>query len=108
VAWGPYPVSMITVSGAEVQNTGPPTLALLLFGMTQIGIVLLLRRPVSRWLRRSGVWTAVVAGNLMVMSAFLWHVLPVVIVATILWAPVSICPSRSVPPPGWRSGFPGS
>jgi hypothetical protein len=85
VAWGPYPVSMITVSGAEVQNTGPPTVALLLFGMTQIGIVLLLRRPLSRWLRRRRVWTAVVAGNLMVMSAFLWHVLPVVIVATILW-----------------------
>lgn len=85
VAWGPYPVSMITVTGAAVQNTGPPTLALLLFGMAQIGIVLLLRQPVSTWLRRPGVWTAVVAGNLVVMSAFLWHVLPVAILATIFW-----------------------
>jgi hypothetical protein len=71
VSWGPYPVSMVTVTGAEVQNTGPPTLALLLFGMAQIGIVLLLGRPPSRWLHRPGVWTAVVAGSFMVMSAFL-------------------------------------
>jgi hypothetical protein len=85
VAWGPYPVSMVTVTGAVVQNTGPPTLALLLFGMTQIGIVLLIRQPMSGWLRRPGVWTAVVAGNLIVMAAFLWHVVPVVILATILW-----------------------
>jgi surface polysaccharide O-acyltransferase-like enzyme len=85
VAWGPYPVSMITVPGAEIQNTGPPTLALLFFGMTQIGLVLLLGRPAQHSLRRSGAWKVVVGANLMVMSAFLWHVLPVVIVATLLW-----------------------
>lgn len=86
VTWGPYPVSMITVPGAEIQNTAPPTLALLFFGMTQNGLVLILRRSTGRLLERMRLWRAVVAGNIVVMSVFLWHVLPVVIVATALWA----------------------
>ena len=82
---GPYPVSMVGVPGSEIRNTGPPNLALLFFGLTQIGLVLSLRRPAGRLLHRARVWVSVVTGNLVVMSAFLWHVVPVVILSILLW-----------------------
>lgn len=85
VEWGPYPVSMVGVPGAEIQNTGPPTLALLLLGFAQIGLMLLLRPLIRPRLEgNSSLWRAVVTGNLVIMSIFLWHVVPVVIIAVIL------------------------
>lgn len=84
VVWGPYPVSMVGVPGAEVHNTGPPTLALLLFGLTLIGVALALRTRLEPWLERSLAWPFVVGGNLVVMSVFLWHVIPVVMLAAIM------------------------
>lgn len=86
VAWGPYPVSMVGVPGAEIQNTGPPTLALLTHGLALIGIALALRRWIKRWLERSRVWTAVASANLAIMSIFLWHVVPVVLLASVFAA----------------------
>jgi fucose 4-O-acetylase-like acetyltransferase len=96
VVWGPYPVSMVGVPGAEVQNTGPPTLALLLVGFVQIGVALALRSVIAPWLEGdSRLWTVVVIGNIAIMSIFLWHVVPVPVLAWILsmlgfspqWAP---------------------
>lgn len=82
VVWGPYPVSMVSVPGAEVQNTSPPTLALLLVGMAQISVALGLRGVMIPKLEgTSRLWTVVVAGNLVIMSIFLWHVVPVLAVA---------------------------
>ncbi|MXO50694.1 acyltransferase family protein [Erythrobacter gaetbuli] len=40
--YGPYPIAMIGVPGAEITNSMPPTLALLALGMTQNGLVLAL------------------------------------------------------------------
>lgn len=85
VVWGPYPVSMVTVPGAEVQNTGPPTAALLALGFAQSGFLLALRHRVLPLLQDSWLWTAIVAVNLVIMSVFLWHVVPVILLATILW-----------------------
>jgi hypothetical protein len=71
--YGPYPVSMVGVPGDQMSNMSPPTLALLAHSFWLIGLVLLLRRPVSRWLQRARVWTGVVAANGIAMTAFLWH-----------------------------------
>ncbi|RSN62029.1 hypothetical protein [Actinomadura sp. WAC 06369] len=49
---GPYPVSMVAEPGAAVQNTAPPTLALLCLAAAQAGAVLLLHDRGGRWLRR--------------------------------------------------------
>lgn len=81
---GPYPVSMINVPGAAVQNTAPPTIALAALAVAQTGLLLLGRRPVERWLQRPRVWTAVVGGNAVVMTVFLWHVVPVLVAAPLL------------------------
>lgn len=82
---GPYPVSMINVPGAPVQNTNPPTVALAALASAQTGGLLLLRRPAQRWLERSSrAWTIVVGGNAVIMTVFLWHVVPVLLAAPLL------------------------
>jgi hypothetical protein len=71
--FGPYPVSMVTVPGADVQNSSPPTLALVALAATQLGLALLLRNPSERWLQRIRPWTVVVAVNSIILTLFLWH-----------------------------------
>lgn len=93
---GPYPVSMVTVPGEEVQNTSPPTLALLALASTQIGLALLLRDRGNRWLRRIRPWTVVVGINSMIMTLFLWHMTAAVIAAVSLY-PTGLFPQ---PPTG--------
>jgi hypothetical protein len=70
---GPYPISMVGMPGAPVSNMSPPTLALLAHAAWLTGLVLALRGPAGRWLRRARVWTGVVAANGLAMTAFLWH-----------------------------------
>ncbi|HTY28723.1 MAG TPA: acyltransferase family protein, partial [Mycobacterium sp.] len=48
VGLGPYPMSMIGVPGAAVNNTSPPNLALLALGCTQAGLVLAAAPAVNR------------------------------------------------------------
>ncbi|MFV2171669.1 acyltransferase [Actinomadura sp. LOL_016] len=83
---GPYPVSMVAEPGAHVQNTAPPTLALLALAAAQTGLVLLLHDRGNRWLRRTRPWTAVVAISTVILTLFLWHMTAVVIAAAVLYA----------------------
>jgi len=71
--YGPYPISMVGMPGERVSNMSPPTFALFTHAIWLTGLVLLLRRPVTRWLRRPRVWPAVIAANGFAMTAFLWH-----------------------------------
>jgi hypothetical protein len=73
VALGPYPLSMVGMPGEKVSNMAPPTLALLFHGLWLVGAVELFRAPGARFVRRAGVWRAVVAANGIAMTAFLWH-----------------------------------
>jgi len=68
-----YPVSMVTVPGETAANSNPPTTALLALGVTHVGLVLTLERHMQRGLQRSGLWTATVFGNGVVMTLYLWH-----------------------------------
>ncbi|MEU8203125.1 acyltransferase [Streptosporangium sp. NPDC049046] len=76
---GPYPVSMVGFGGEGVQNTSPPTLALLALAVTQTGVALCARGPGNRWLRRLRPWTVVVAINSVIMTLFLWHMTAAVV-----------------------------
>lgn len=85
--WGPYAVTM--VGGApppDLENTAPPTLALLALACAQTGVVLLLRPAADRALRRPRLWLGVVAVNAVVLTVYLWHMVPVVIAGTTLVA----------------------
>lgn len=78
-AAGPYPVSMVTVPGEVMQNSSPPTLALVALATAQLGLILLLRNPSERWLQRPRVWTVVVAVNAVILTVFLWHMAAAVV-----------------------------
>jgi hypothetical protein len=78
---GPYPVSMINIPGERLHNMSPPSLALLALATAQLGLILLLRDPAERWLRRPRPWLVVVAINSVVLTIFLWHVTAVILVA---------------------------
>ncbi len=73
VLWAGYPASMVGVNGARISNLNPPTLAVVTFGIAQVGLALLLREPLARWMRRPAAWAAVAMANLSAMTLFLWH-----------------------------------
>jgi fucose 4-O-acetylase-like acetyltransferase len=72
VLWAKYPASMVGVNGAKISNLNPPTLAVVTFGIAQVGLALLLREPLARWMRRPLAWAAVATANLSAMTLFLW------------------------------------
>ena len=72
VLWAGYPASMVGVNGAKISNLNPPTLAVVTFGVAQVGLALLLREPLARWMRRPLAWAAVATANLSAMTLFLW------------------------------------
>ena len=80
---GPYPVSMIGVPGQAVQNTDPPSLAMLAFGCAQAGLVISVAPALNRALRGHAVQRVLARANSNVMALYLWHMIPVVIVAIV-------------------------
>lgn len=78
-----YPVSMIGVPGQTIDNTTPPTVALLAFAGAQTGIVMALAPTLNRVLRAAGVRRALAIGNRNIMALYLWHMIPVVVVAVV-------------------------
>lgn len=75
-----FPVAMVSVPGAEMSNTRPPTTAMLAVGSVQIGVILLLTDLAQLWLRRVRVWAWVIVFNQMIMSIYLWHMTALLIV----------------------------
>jgi surface polysaccharide O-acyltransferase-like enzyme len=86
--WGPYPVSMVGVPGARIQNASPPSAALLAFGLAQVGLVLIAAPSATRWLTRpdrTRLRTFIGRANAMTMPVYLWHMVPVVLVTVIAY-----------------------
>jgi fucose 4-O-acetylase-like acetyltransferase len=83
IGLGPYPVSMIGVPGQAVQNTEPPSLAMAAFGCAQAGLVISLAPVVNRALRQDAIQRVLSRANSNVMALYLWHMIPVVIVAIV-------------------------
>ncbi len=77
---GPYPVSMIGVDGAVLNNSYPTRVTLGLLGLAQAGLVLLAEPFLARWLEGRRAWTATVAVNARIMSIYLWHLTAMVLV----------------------------
>ena len=68
-----YPVSMISIPGAEVSNSSPPTAAMMAIGAVQAGIMLLAARAVARWLNETHRWAWVILASSRMMTVYLWH-----------------------------------
>jgi hypothetical protein len=75
---------MIGVPDEPPANTAPPNLALVAYASAQIGLVLLLEAPARRLLARPLLWAAVLRGNSVIMTMYLWHMVPVLILAALL------------------------
>jgi hypothetical protein len=73
IVWAHYPASMVGVNGARISNLNPPSLAVVTFGIAQVGLALLLRGPLARLMRKPVAWAAVAMANLSAMTLFLWH-----------------------------------
>lgn len=100
VTVGPYPVSMVGVPGTELQNTSPPSFALLVLGLTQAALALLLDRPLNTYLQRSAAWTVVVALNTVILTMFVWHMSAGVLAAAAVY-PTGLLPQPAVDSGAW-------
>jgi hypothetical protein len=78
-----YPVSMIGVPGQALQNTDPPSTAMLAFGCTQAALAMTLAPALNRALRAGFLRRVLTTANSNVMALYLWHMIPVVIVAIV-------------------------
>ncbi|WP_189267003.1 acyltransferase family protein [Streptomyces fuscichromogenes] len=81
VALGPFPVSLILVTGQHPSNTDPPSAAMLAWVVAQTGLALLAAPPLRRLLDRERVWRVVRPVGAASMTLYLWHMLPVLAVA---------------------------
>ncbi|MEU8392343.1 acyltransferase [Micromonospora sp. NPDC048843] len=97
---GPWPVAMLKVPDERLDNAAPPSLALLAVAAGQLGLILLLRGPAERLLRRSGPWQLVIGVNLVVLTVFLWHLTAAILLIGLLDA-VGTLPTPAVDTAAW-------
>ncbi len=93
-----YPASMVGCCGDAISNMGPPTLPIMALGIGQVGLVMLLRPSITRWLEKSRPWKAVVAVNASIMTLYLWHLSALVVAIAVLIL-------LGFPQPAMGSGF---
>lgn len=77
---GPYPRSMVSTPGQEFSNILPTTVAIPAVGLLQLGILLLARKRVSRWLQKVEAWRIVIAANSVILTVFVWHMTVLLVV----------------------------
>lgn len=78
-----YPRSMVATAGQERSNILPTTITIVMVAVVQLGVIMLVREPVTRWLRRPGAWKPVVATNAVIMTIFLWHMTALLVVLAV-------------------------
>jgi fucose 4-O-acetylase-like acetyltransferase len=96
MAFGPYPGSMVGLATDEFSNMDPPTLMIASLILWEVGVAMLLRAPVSRWLARLRVWAGVIFVNSVIMTVFLWHLTAMLVGIGVLY------------PLGWPQPDPGT
>jgi len=79
-SWGPWSRSMVATRGDEVSNMFPTSACVAALAAFQLGLILLARPVLARWLARRGPWRAVVAANGLALPVFCWHMTALVVV----------------------------
>src|SRR5262249_42800769 len=95
-----YPVSMIGVPGQAIDNTTPPNMALFAFACAQNGKTIAVAPALNRALRAGLVQRVLSIANNNVMALYLWHMVPVVIVA-IVGYPAGLLPQPTEGTADW-------
>ncbi|MFI1292732.1 acyltransferase [Streptomyces sp. NPDC020792] len=100
IALGPFPVSLIFVTGQAPSNTNPPSVAMLAWVVAQVGVCLLVAPAVRRLLDREWVWRLVQPVGGASMTLYLWHMLPVLVVAAAFYL-TALAPEPAFGSAGW-------
>lgn len=79
-----YPKSLIG-TGQAVANTYPPTIAMVAVSIWLIGLAMLLRDRMNRWLHRPGPWMATIYVNSIIMTLYLWFMTAYLMALLVLW-----------------------
>jgi len=82
---GVYPRSMIGTDVERISNMNPPTACLIAVTPWLVGLAMLAREPVGRWLAGTRPWMAVIAANGVIMTVFLWHLTAYLLAILMLW-----------------------
>jgi hypothetical protein len=80
-----YPKSLIGTEAERVANTYPPTIVMVAASFWVIGLALLLRERLTRWLRRAGPWMFTIYINSVIMTLYLWHMTAYLLAILLLW-----------------------
>ncbi|GLY65496.1 acyltransferase family protein [Amycolatopsis taiwanensis] len=97
---GPYPASMVGVPGEAVRNTSPPNFALIAFSAAQAGLLVMAASAVTARLRHSSRRRVLAPANRTVMAVYLWHMVPVAVVALAAY-PGGLLPQPVLGSAGW-------
>lgn len=85
VAWAGYPVSMVALDEGG-NNVSPPTGALFVLALVQVGLVVAARPAMDAALRRGRAWAGVRAVGSFAMTLFLWHMSAILLTGALAWA----------------------
>lgn len=99
LTWGPFPVDMIGAR-ERIGNATPPSIALLAFAAAQAGLLLALEPAVSRLLTRPRLGRHVKNLNATVMTLYLWHMAPVIVIAVAFY-PMGVMPQPAIGTAQW-------
>jgi surface polysaccharide O-acyltransferase-like enzyme len=100
VAFGPWSLSLVYVSGQRMSNAHPPSIILLLMGVFQICAVRSIEARAQRWLHKPKVWMAVALINLRIMTVYLWH-FTALIIASVIVIPLGMRPAAGLGSTSW-------
>ncbi len=101
VAFGPWPLALVSVPGSRFANTWPPSAVLLAFGFGYCSLAIAVAPAISRYLsRHKTAWTIVVGANTITMTSYLWH-FTALSIAAVLLAPTGLLPTTAVGTPSW-------
>ncbi|WP_063750097.1 acyltransferase family protein [Kitasatospora cheerisanensis] len=106
VGFGPFPVSLVLVSGEEVSNTDPPSVAMLAWLLAQCGLCLLLAPFAERALRPVRRRRLVEPLGRVSMTLYLWHMVPVLVAGAAFYL-TDLAPEPGVGSGAWWAWRPG-
>ncbi|WP_049577501.1 acyltransferase family protein [Streptomyces sp. SBT349] len=99
LSFGPFPVDMIG-AGNGVDNSSPPTIALLSLAAAQIGLLLTVEPLLAPRLERPARLRRIGRLNSAVLTVYLWHMSPVILLALTLY-PAGLAPQPTIGSGTW-------
>jgi hypothetical protein len=100
VAFGPWSLSLVDVSGQRMSNAHPPSIILLLMGVFQVCAVRSIEANAQRWFQKPKVWMAVALINVRMMTIYLWH-FTALIIAGVIVIPLGLRPAAGLGSMSW-------